>query len=82
MKKVMILIIAIISVSGVYVMNSDEAAEACDIIKPKLAIPMHYGAIVGSITDAEMFVEQVDCETKILCKKKAKPGEYQATGDA
>ena len=57
--------VALLPVSGVYVMNSDEAAEAFDIIKPKLAIPMHYGAIVGSITDAEMFVEQVDCETKI-----------------
>lgn len=59
--------IALLPVSGTYVMTAEEAAEAVKMIKPKLAIPMHYGAIVGSIEDANKFKELVsECEVKIL----------------
>ena len=61
--------IALVPVSGTYVMTSDEAAQAVnDLIKPvKLAIPMHYGSIVGTEKDAERFRDLVKiCETKIL----------------
>ena len=61
--------IALVPVSGTYVMTSDEAAKAVnELIKPKrLAIPMHYGAIVGDLKDANRFRELVTvCETKIL----------------
>jgi len=61
--------IVFVPVSGTYVMTAEEAAQAVDeIIKPtKLAIPMHYGAIVGTQKDAEIFRELVKiCETKIL----------------
>ncbi len=59
--------IALLPVSGTYVMTADEAAQATTMIKPKIVIPMHYGAIVGSINDAEKFKELVkDCEVKIL----------------
>ena|ERR671921_364609 len=61
--------IALVPVSGTYVMTSDEAAQAVnDLIKPgKLAIPMHYGSIVGTEKDAERFRDLVQiCETKIL----------------
>jgi len=59
--------IALLPVSGTYVMTSEEAAEAVKMIKPKIAIPMHYGAIVGSVKDAEKFKTLVkDCEVKIL----------------
>jgi L-ascorbate metabolism protein UlaG (beta-lactamase superfamily) len=47
--------IALLPVSGTYVMTPDEAAKAVDMIKPKVAIPMHYGAIVGSVDDATRF---------------------------
>jgi L-ascorbate metabolism protein UlaG (beta-lactamase superfamily) len=59
--------IALLPVSGTYVMTAEEAAEAVKMIKPKLAIPMHYGAIVGSIEDANKFKQLVsECEVKIL----------------
>jgi L-ascorbate metabolism protein UlaG (beta-lactamase superfamily) len=61
--------IAFVPVSGTYVMTADEAAQAInEFIKPKkLAIPMHYGSIVGTEKDAERFVELVKiCNTKIL----------------
>lgn len=47
--------IAILPVSGTYVMTHQEAAQAALAIKPKLAIPMHYGSIIGSEDDAQKF---------------------------
>jgi L-ascorbate metabolism protein UlaG (beta-lactamase superfamily) len=49
--------VALLPVSGTYVMTAEEAAQAAHAIKPKLAIPMHYGAIVGSPDDAKRFTE-------------------------
>jgi L-ascorbate metabolism protein UlaG (beta-lactamase superfamily) len=47
--------VALLPVSGTYVMTAEEAAEAALDIKPKTAIPMHYGSIVGGINDAKRF---------------------------
>ena len=47
--------IALLPVSGTYVMTADEAIKAALDIKPKVAVPMHYGAIVGSKNDAQRF---------------------------
>ncbi len=47
--------IALLPVSGTYVMTADEAIEAANSFQPKIAIPMHYGEIVGSKNDAEKF---------------------------
>jgi L-ascorbate metabolism protein UlaG (beta-lactamase superfamily) len=64
--------IALLPVSGTYVMTADEAAKAIDeSIKPKnFAIPMHYGSIVGSEEDANKFKAAVrTCEVRILNKE-------------
>ena len=59
--------IALLPVSGTYVMTVDEAVEATSRIKPKVAIPMHYGAIVGSEDDAKKFKNRVTaCEVQVL----------------
>ncbi|MBI2561332.1 MAG: MBL fold metallo-hydrolase, partial [candidate division NC10 bacterium] len=58
--------VALLPVSGTYVMTAREAATACNAIQPKLAIPMHYGAIVGSAADAEAFRKGVKCRVEIL----------------
>lgn len=47
--------IALLPVSGTYVMTADEAVQAALAIGPQVAIPMHYGAIVGGTSDAENF---------------------------
>jgi len=62
--------IALLPVSGTYVMTSDEAVEAAKRIKPKTAIPMHYGSIVGSVNDAVKFKKYLEgfCEVSILEK--------------
>ena len=64
--------IALLPVSGTYVMSAEEAAEAASIINPDIAIPMHYGAgVIGSVDDAQRFVklcEEKGVEAKILEK--------------
>ncbi|MEM2053599.1 MAG: MBL fold metallo-hydrolase [Nitrososphaerota archaeon] len=61
--------VVLVPVSGTYVMTAEEAASAANTIMPKLAIPMHYGAIVGSEKDAERFKKLAKCEVKILNKE-------------
>ena len=39
--------VALLPVSGIYVMTAEEAAEAARTIKPQIAVPMHYGAGIG-----------------------------------
>jgi len=60
--------IALLPVSGTYVMTADEAVKAALDIGPKVAIPMHYGSIVGGRADAERFAEALKgrIETLIL----------------
>ena len=64
MKDLKDIDVALLPVGGTYTMNAEEAAEAANTIKPKLAIPMHYSDIVGSVEDAEKFKElcKVPCE--------------------
>lgn len=47
--------ILLIPVSGTYVMTPEEAVEAALAIAPAVSIPMHYGAIVGDVSNAEKF---------------------------
>jgi len=55
--------VALLPVSGKFVMNPEQAADSASLISPDLTIPMHYGAgVAGTIEDAERFVE--------LCKEK------------
>lgn len=58
--------ILFIPVSGTYVMNHQEAVLATLRINPKLAIPMHYGSIIGSNSDAENFQKNAKCIVKIM----------------
>lgn len=61
--------IAFVPVSGTYVMNAEEAAKAVnELLRPKkIAIPMHYGAIVGTEADAKKFKDLVQiCKVEIL----------------
>jgi L-ascorbate metabolism protein UlaG (beta-lactamase superfamily) len=58
--------IALLPVSGTYVMTAEEAVEAVKIIKPKVVIPMHYGTIVGSADDAKRFSKALKGTCKVV----------------
>lgn len=49
--------VALLPVSGTYVMTAGEAAEAARRIQPRTAIPMHWGEHIGTRADAEGFAE-------------------------
>jgi len=70
MKALKDIDLALLPVGGTYTMDAAEAAQATEHFKPKMAIPYHYGDIVGGEKDAKKFSELCQCEVKIL-----KPGE-------
>tara|TARA_Y100000310_G_C20701159_1_gene830004 strand:+ start:5630 stop:6307 length:678 start_codon:yes stop_codon:yes gene_type:complete len=54
--------VALLPVSGEYVMDAEGAVEVANLLSPDLAVPMHYGAgVAGTVEDAKRFVE--------LCKE-------------
>ena len=62
--------VAFVPVGGTYTMTAKEAAELVNIIKPKVAIPIHYGDIVGTKEDADTFINNLEdgIDGKILMK--------------
>ena len=62
--------IAFLPVSGTYVMTAEEAVEAAKAINPKIAIPMHYGAIVGSEEDAKKFKKALEGQIEVVILQK------------
>lgn len=67
MKNLTNIDIALMPVSGQFVMTAEEAANAVNIFKPKVAIPMHYGAgVAGTMNDAERFKSSAKVQVVIL----------------
>jgi len=63
--------LALLPVGGTYTMDAAQAAQACRDIGCGLAVPYHWGDIVGSRADAEQFAALADCcQTRVLS-----PGE-------
>lgn len=60
--------IAFLPVGGTYTMDYRQAAEAARTMRPQVAIPMHYGSVVGSEDDAYKFSELVGERALILPK--------------
>lgn len=58
--------IALLPVSGTYVMTADEAVKAALDIMPKTAVPMHYGSIVGDEGDAKRFAEALKGKIEVF----------------
>lgn len=63
--------IALIPVSGTYVMTAEQAIEAALAIQPQVAIPMHYGAIVGDDKDADRFKEGLEGKVDVRILQKS-----------
>ena len=58
--------VAFVPIGGTYTMTYSEAAELINEIKPQIAVPIHYGLIVGNKEYANNFANLVDKE--IECK--------------
>ena len=52
--------VAMIPIGGTYTMDVREAADLINAMRPSVAIPIHYGSIVGSKGDAQAFRKLVD----------------------
>jgi len=57
--------IALLPVSGTFVMTAKDAAEAAKRIKSKIAVPMHYGSVIGTEEDAVKFKDALKGECKV-----------------
>ncbi len=66
--------VVLLPVGGTYTMDAEEAAKAVEIIKPKIAIPMHYGSVAGTIDDADIFKEEVEkkADTEVIILEEGK----------
>ena len=55
-------------VGGIYTMTKEEAVELANTIKPRYAIPIHYGLAAGDGLDAKYFVNNLnkEIESKIF----------------
>ena len=56
--------VAFLPVGGTYTMTAEEAAELANEINPEIAVPIHYGSIVGTDEDAELFVKLLNPDIK------------------
>ncbi len=49
-------------------MDAKKAAELINTIRPDVAIPTHYGSIVGKVSDEEVFAQYVKDPVKVEFK--------------
>ena len=63
--------IALLPVSGTYVMTAAQAVDAALALLPKIAVPMHYGAVAGTADDALAFKKGLEgrVEVRVLAKE-------------
>ena len=56
--------VAFVPVGGTYTMNFKEAAQLINEIQPKIAVPIHYGSVVGTKQDATDFIKLLHSSIK------------------
>ena len=62
--------VAFVPIGGTYTMTAEEAAKLVNEIKPKIAVPIHYGLIVGTKEDEEIFKSLVNENINVeVCNK-------------
>ncbi len=52
--------VVFLPVGGTYTMDAAAAAAAANAIKPRVAVPIHFGSVVGTRADAESFAQNLD----------------------
>ncbi|MFC1765172.1 MBL fold metallo-hydrolase [Planctomycetota bacterium] len=70
MKALTDIDVAFLPAGGTYTMTATEAADATHYFKPKLAIPYHYGDIVGNAKDASTFTALAAVDVRVMVKNE------------
>ena len=60
--------IALVPIGGTYTMDAKKAADFVNEIRPEIAIPVHYGNVVGKPSDGEVFAGNVKDPVKVEFK--------------
>lgn len=60
--------VALIPIGGTFTMDAKQAAELINAIKPNVAIPTHYGSVVGKLEDAAVFSSLVKPPVRVEVK--------------
>lgn len=60
--------IVLVPIGGMYTMDAKKAAELVNAIRPDIAVPVHYGSIVGKPSDGDAFAENVNSSVKVVFK--------------
>lgn len=60
--------VAIVPIGGHYTMDYKEAAALINEMKPSVAIPTHYGSIIGTPEDGDHFAKLVDGSIEVVLK--------------
>ncbi|MCL7452966.1 MAG: MBL fold metallo-hydrolase [Anaerolineae bacterium] len=61
--------VALLPVSGKYVMTVEEAVDAARTLSPDIVVPMHIGAGIGSPGEGERFAQLYGGETALLTRE-------------
>jgi L-ascorbate metabolism protein UlaG (beta-lactamase superfamily) len=76
--------VAFVPIGGTYTMDPSEAAGLVKVMSPKLAVPMHYGFVVGEPSDADRFQREaapVEVRTLEPVDPFEMPGDADHGGD-
>ena len=58
--------VALLPIGGTYTMDAREAAQALGMIEPEVAVPMHWGDVVGGREDAERFKDLAPDDVEVV----------------
>ena len=68
--------IAMLPIGGNYTMGVDDAVYACNLLKPKIATPMHYNTFPIIKADSKEFIENLPSGTKGLIFEPGESKEF------
>lgn len=57
--------ICFVPIGGKFTMDVNEAIDYINLIKPKVAVPIHYGSIIGDVSLKDIFKEKVDKDIEV-----------------
>lgn len=60
--------IALIPIGGTYTTDAAEAAELVSRMQPQTVIPIHYGTIVGNVSDGDAFAKRIKAPVQVVFK--------------